>query len=161
MKKLLFAMVFGVVCMCHAGDGLFWSATTNATGAVVFYRSTVMTPGAAVAVIAKTPVRYLRLVNGSVVQITKAEQDAQDAQEAKDAADAQAAAATAADIATSNAAVKYAAEMQSYSNQLSDLEQFDQKTKLWFKALVVEINARLATNKITEAQLKARVEAIR
>jgi hypothetical protein len=160
MKKILCAIVLGVSLACHAGDGLFWSANTNGTG-VYFFRSAVSTPGAAQAVRAGTAWGYLRLDNGSVVELSAAQKAAQDAAEAKESADAQVAAAILAAVAASNAAVQYAADMLSYSNRLSDIEEFDDKTKLWFKALVQEFNVRMPENKITFAQLKARVESIR
>lgn len=99
MKKLLTAIVFGVSLACRAGDGLFWSANTNSAG-VYFFRSAVSTPGAAQAVRAGTAVKYLRLINGAVVELSDAQKAAQDAQEAAAAA----AAVAAAYIAATNAA---------------------------------------------------------
>ena len=160
MKKLLCAIVFGVSLACHAGDGLFWTADTNSAG-VYFFRSAVSTPGAAQAIRSGTALKYLRLVNGAIVELSAAQKATQDAAEAQVLADAQAAAAILAAVAASNAAVQYAADMLSYSNRLSDLEEFDLKTKLWFKALVMETNVRIPTNKIALDQLKARVESIR
>lgn len=103
MKKILFAVVLGFAIACHAGDGLFWAASTNSAG-VYFFRATVSTPGAAQAVESGTALKYLRVVNGAIVELSAAQKAAQDAQEA---ADAQAAAA--AYVAATNAAAIQAA----------------------------------------------------
>jgi len=105
MRIIMASIVLAIAsASAWAGDGLFWGAASNASG-VYFFRADHPTPGASAAFSAANPVRYLRIISGSVYTLTPAERDAQDAAEAAAAAAAQAAAQAAAAIASSNAAI--------------------------------------------------------
>jgi hypothetical protein len=122
-RSIAFLALTIVTTVAQAGDFFFWGANTNTLGQVYFFRSPLQTPGAAAAVFAGTPIKYLRYTNGAIVQLTTAQMSAQDAQEAADAA----AAAAAAYIAATNAAAIQAAINASnavrYAEMESDLEQ--------------------------------------
>lgn len=164
MRKLLFAIAFSVSLACHAGDGLFWAANTNSAG-VYFRRSTVATPGAAQAVRSGIPLKYLRLINGAIVELSAEQKAAQDAQEA---ADAQAAAA--AYVAATNAAANQAAsnavlwaDMQVDLGKAIAIEKgvafctMDQLNLL--RAWVVDFKAAVS-NSTSLANLQTRVAAL-
>lgn len=164
MSKLLFTIVFGVSLACHAGDGLFWAASTNSAG-VYFYRATVSTPGAAQAVESGTALKYLRLVNGAIMRLSAAQQAAQDAQEAADAQAAYVAATNAAAIqAAINASNELVwAEMQVDLAQAIAIEKgvafctMDQLNLL--RAWVVDFKAAVS-NSTSLANLQTRVAAL-
>jgi hypothetical protein len=168
-RSIAFLALTIVTTVAQAGDFFFWGANTNTLGQVYFFRSPLQTPGAAAAVFAGTPVKYLRYTNGAIVALTAAQRSAQDAQEAADAA----AAAAAAYIAATNAAANQAAINSSnavlWAEMASDLEQaiaiekgvafctMDQLNLL--RAWIVDFKSAVS-NSVTLANFQTRVAAL-
>jgi hypothetical protein len=66
---MILALVMAAsLAFAQQGDGAFWAARL-AGGQVQFFRSDRPTPGAAQAVFAGTPVRYLTMINGAVQEL--------------------------------------------------------------------------------------------
>jgi hypothetical protein len=103
IRYVLYLLV--VSSITYAGDGLFWAAATNSAG-VYFYRSEISTPGAAANV--GKPLKYLKFVDGTVLEMSSEEKAAIDLAESQSAAVAASNAAVQAAIAASNAAVQAA-----------------------------------------------------
>jgi hypothetical protein len=71
MKKIILMIVLAFVINVEANDGLFWAAKTDGTQVIEIYRGTTPTTGAAQWV--GTPVKYLKVVGGAVVEMTASE----------------------------------------------------------------------------------------
>lgn len=168
-RSIAFLALTIVTTVAQAGDFFFWGANTNTLGQVYFFRSPLQTPGAAAAVFAGTPVKYLRYTNGAIVALTAAQMSEQDATELTAYISATNAAAIAAYISATNQAAINASNAVLWAEMASDLEQaiaiekgvafatMDQLNLL--RAWIVDFKSAVS-NSATLANMQTRVAAL-